>query len=584
MTIQTSWDLGVFYSSTSDPQIQADLDQVDLLKSKFIENYKTKLDSLEPNQIKQLLLDEAEMSRLITKVYRYYSFSGSLDTQNQSVLKAERELMQYLTTLSNDLLFVSEEFRQMGEAKVLELRDNEELSEYKNYFNNIAENIKHQLDERTENALNLKSTSGASAWKSLYEEYTGDLSYEVEVDCETKTLNDSELRALLKKENRQNRENAHKAATAKFSDAKMQTILSSAYMSIVNSWGADVKMRGYDTPISIRNSGEEVEDKTIQTLLETVREYYHVYHEFLAKKQSELKLNELQYWDLYAPVGTVDRKFDIDSSVIIYKELMKDFDTDFHDYTDDIFSGRVDVLPGATKRGGAYASYDKDAASYVMLNHTDDIDSVFTLAHELGHATHGQLSQPLPEQVFGSPLVLAETASIFNELLLHEHFRNELSEKELRTLKFNQLDDMFATIFRQVMYVSFEEEVHNRVAGGEQFTASELNDIWKKHIETLVGPELVQHERYAAGWSMIPHIFFTPFYCYSYAFGNLLSISLFADYQNNKTEFIPKYKSILAAGGSVRPAELLAEHGYDINSKEFYTMGLDLIKQMVNEL
>lgn len=220
----------------------------------------------------------------------------------------------------------------------------------------------------------------------------------------------------------------------------------------------------------------------------------------------------------------------------------------------------------------------------VLLNFTGKLRDVSTISHELGHAIHGHLSQGQEAPVYDSPLSLAETASIFSEMLLGEKVKSLVSREEYLDYLNERLSDVFATIFRQVQYVIFEREVHTQIHQGKELTYKELNTLWRTEQEKLyagtVAYDVDASEE--SGWSMIPHIYHTPFYCYAYAFGNLLTFALYNGVQSGK---ITKedYKNILRAGGSERPRELLAKYGIDISSREFYQSGIREIEKMVEE-
>lgn len=263
---------------------------------------------------------------------------------------------------------------------------------------------------------------------------------------------------------------------------------------------------------------------------------------------------------------------------------MADFDAEFHEYSVDMLtSGRVDAFPKFGKRSGAFAQYDKGHKSFVLLNYTNKSRDVATLSHELGHAIHGHLSQGQKSAVYGSPLSLAETASIFSELLLSEKLDAILPPEARMAQLNNRLEDVFATIFRQVQYVLFERRVHEAIMAGEELTYKEYNAMWREEQLKMSGDAIAYDvpPEEECTWSMIPHIFASPFYCYAYSFGNILVFSLFDAYKQNGAEFVESYKDILRAGGSKRPKELLSEHGIDITKPEFYRNAFRQIERMV---
>jgi oligoendopeptidase F len=223
--------------------------------------------------------------------------------------------------------------------------------------------------------------------------------------------------------------------------------------------------------------------------------------------------------------------------------------------------------------------------SCVLLNYTNKLNDVSTLAHEFGHSIHAYLSTIQKPQVYYSGTSMAETASIFNETLLNNALEKTLTESEKLGFLENQLSDIFSTIFRQVQYTLFEKRVHEAVYNGQELSYNDFNKIWREEQTKMTG-DYVEYSLEAekeSGWSSIPHIFATPFYCYSYAFGNILSFALYEKYVEEGQGFVEKYKNILRSGGSKPPYDLLMENGLDITSPEFYRSGLKVVENLVNE-
>jgi len=368
-----------------------------------------------------------------------------------------------------------------------------------------------------------------------------------------------------------------------------QITLGSIYKGLIKDEVNEGKLRGIKSVMESRNNSEQLSNSTVDTLLSTVEKYYPSYHKYMMVKcllQGKETINE---WDRNAPYSIGEEKvIKFEEGLDMYLDVIGKFDSEFYDYSLDMFeNGRVDVYPKKGKRSGAYAQYVKNIESFVLLNYTDKMDDVLTLAHEMGHAIHGHLSQEQESSVFNSPLSLAETASIFNETLMFDSLlKNTTNKDEKISMLVERLDGAFNTIFRQVQIVLFEREVHDRLRNEEELSYIDFNKIWRKHTSKLYG-ENVKFDTSAEEdfmWSQIPHIFYTPFYCYTYAFGNLLSLSLYDMYKTQGEAFIPMYKEILKSGGSVPPEELLKRYNIDITKPEFYTKGLDVIDSLVTEL
>jgi oligoendopeptidase F len=335
-----------------------------------------------------------------------------------------------------------------------------------------------------------------------------------------------------------------------------------------------------------RNVSEELDNEVVDLLMLEVQNSYPLFARYLQAKKRILGLDTFKNYDIFAPIQTKEALMPLEDGLKLHLETMKDFDDEFHKYSQAMFQeGRVDAFPRKGKRGGAFASYDKDSPSFVLLNYTGKLADVSTLSHELGHAIHGHLSQTQRGSVYGSPLSLAETASIFSEMLLSEKIRTQLDSETYTDFLSNELSDAFASIFRQIQYVSFEKRVHEMVHSGKELTYSDYNILWREEQVRMSGNavdfDIPAEEE--IGWSSIPHIFNTPFYCYAYSFGHLLVFALYARYRELGKPFVKDYKSILESGGSIRPRELLARYGFDITKPEFYRLGLGILEKKVEE-
>jgi oligoendopeptidase F len=296
--------------------------------------------------------------------------------------------------------------------------------------------------------------------------------------------------------------------------------------------------------------------------------------------------DKLYGYDVHAPIFKIEKKIPYQDACDLVISMFSDFDKRFGDYARDMLeAGRVDAFPKPGKRGGAFASYDKGLESFVLLNYTDTVDDSFTLAHELGHAIHGHLAQVQKSPVYDAPLVLAETASIFSESLLMERIQATLSPEEKLELLNQKLLDVFGSIHRQIMYVSFERRVHEHIHTGGEMTYKELNLWWDEESKKLGGdvvtPILPPEKNYT--WSAIPHIFSTPFYCYAYSFGMLVSLALVEKYKREGAAMIDDYVKLLSSGGSVPPVEILQSIGIDVTQPAFYSDAFATIESWLAE-
>lgn len=399
-------------------------------------------------------------------------------------------------------------------------------------------------------------------------------------------MTEEEIRSLRTSPDREIRRKSYESLRQVYNSKQTQITLGNIYAGIVKDWASDVKLRGYQTIMEPRNTSEELENEVVDMLLREVQIAYPLFARFIEAKRKLMKLDEFHVYDVSAPLGQIEKEFSFEDGTRLHLETMKDFDQEFYDYSVDMLeSGRIDAFPKYGKRSGAFASYGPGEPSFVLLNHTGKLRDVSTLSHELGHATHGHLSQEQKPAVYSSPLSLAETASIFSEMLLSEKIRKELTTEEYKEFLNEKLSDTFATIFRQIQYIAFEKRVHEAIFAGQELTYHDFNRMWREEQIRMTGESIIYDvtAENESSWSMIPHIFATPFYCYAYAFGNILVFALYNRYQKEGQSFVESYKDILRSGGSKRPKDLLAEHGFDITSPKFYRDAMEEVEKMVVE-
>lgn len=581
------WDLEKhFYKNLTDPKIDKDIELWLQKENEFIEYFKeNSLENANEDLILEYYRRNEEISSIIYPVWLYYSYLSSLDTQDQEIIKREGSLRTKYSKVSKECLFIQEDLKNLGYEKIMELSESKKLKSYKNSLVRTANGLKYNLSKGEEELIIEKDKSGSDILSDLHEELTNSFTFTFRGE----ELTSAEIGTLRGDSDPEIRKEATLSIREVFGSDQNKITLGSIYKGLVKDQVNEGKLRGVEHVMESRNNSEQLSTETVDTLLTCVQNNYNSYHKYMMVKcilQGKEHINE---WDRNAPyVAGEEKEIPFEEGVQMYLDVIKKFDKEFYDYSVDMFEdGRVDVYPKKGKRGGAYANYVQGIESFVLLNYTNKLDDVLTLAHELGHAIHGHLSQEQKSSVFSSPLSLAETASIFNETLMFDELLKKTESKDEKiSMLVERLDGAFNTIFRQSQIVLFEKEIHERLLAEEELTYIDFNKSWRKHTSKLYG-SVVRFDNEAeedSMWSHIPHIFRTPFYCYTYSFGNLLSLSLYEMYKNEGDAFIPKYKEILKAGGSVPPEELLMRYGIDITKPEFYNGGLKVIDDLVNEL
>ncbi len=589
MSYPTSWNLDrYFYSGLDDPKLTADIASIMPLTEAFSKKYASKFANFTtPEEILGFYADYTKLSHDMASPSYYLFYRSSLDTQDLEVTKKMGAIDYIYTEASNLMLFVAQGWKDIGYDRIMEWSRSPKLARYKNDLISTADGIKYILSENEEKVLNIKSRPLGLAG-ALHDELTGSYEYTMMIDGVEKKMTEEEVRSYRQHTDRGIRREAYTSLRRVYTSKQNQISLGNIYTSIVKDWTSEIKMRGYgDNVMAQRNLSEEMDDEVVDMLLSEVEHAYPIYTRFLRAKAKMLGLEaDFSVWDVAAPMGKSDKDFTFDEAYDLHLSVMKDFDSDFYDYSVKMIEEeRIDVFPKAGKRGWAFASYRKWEESFVLLNFTGKLRDVSTISHELGHAIHGHLSQVQEAPVYDSSLSMAETASIFSEMLLGEKVKSLVSKEEYKDYLNERLGDIFATIFRQVQYVTFERTVHIQIHAWEELSYKDLNTLWRAEQEKLYGGVIwydVSGEE-ESGWSMIPHIYHSPFYCYAYAFGNLLTFALYHKVHVEKSLSVEDYKDILRAGGSERPRDLLGRYGIDIASPEFYRAGLAEVEHMVEE-
>jgi oligoendopeptidase F len=517
---------------------------------------------------------------------RYYADTSSNEA---SALVARMERMA--AEAGNRLLFFDLWFK-----KGLDEQNAARLTEaapavYREYLRHKRIVARHALSEPEEKIINTLEVTGTGALVKIYDKMSSGFEFEMKVKRGKKTItkkfdNKEKLVSLVRSVRPEEREAAYRSL---FSVYKKQSgILGEIYQNIVLEWRNEgISMRGYQSPISVRNIANNLDDQTVEALLSACRRNSRVFHEYFREKACMLGMKKLRRFDLYAPLSTKrsGKKFAYGKAVSTVLDTFGDFDQQVRGLAERVFAeSHVDSVIRKGKRGGAFChTVSPSITPYVLLNFDGRTRDVSTLAHEFGHAIHSMLAAGLPITVSHAPLPLAETASVFSEMLLNERLMEKMTKKERQLLLAEQIDDMYATIMRQAYFTLFEIDAHAAI-GEKNATIDRLSEIYSNNLKEQFGDSVAISPEFSWEWTYIPHFYHTPFYCYAYSFGNLLVLSLYQRYRHEGRQFVPKYLDILAAGGSRKPEELLKEAGLDITREEFWQQGFDLVGEKIQQL
>ena len=438
---------------------------------------------------------------------------------------------------------------------------------------------KYSLEEREEEIIRHKDASGTEVLDELREMISTEFSYKI---GKKKIKSQAELLALVYSPKRELREAAYKALLNKQKENIDKFF--AIYQGIVKDWAYEAKLRGYKNSIEVRNWGNDIPNKAVESLLSVCSDNRKVFWQYFDWKAKELGLKKLKRSDIYAPLIKIDKNYSFEQAKKLVLDAFGEFSENFYNGARKIINDEhIDVNPGENKRSGAFcATVEPKISPYIMLNFTGKSRDLSTLAHELGHGVHSLLANKHLASVQQANLPLAETASTLAELVLFEKMLSiEKNKKIKKAWLAEKMADAYATICRQNYFVKFEIEAHKRMAEG--LNSEKLSMMYLKNLREQFGNSVEIEPIFAYEWSYISHIFESPFYCYAYNFGELLSYSLFMKYKQDKS-FLKKIEKLLSTGGSKNPVELLKGAGVKIEEKEFWQKGFDVVKNWQKEL
>jgi oligoendopeptidase F len=576
------WDLTDLFNGIDDPKINESLALSSDRAVAFTRKYKNNIKDLTPIDLNHAYTELIEVLEPIYRVHQYGSLSLSTNTSNDGVKRLSSKIEQKLSSISNKILFFSLE---LAARKDLESLENiPELEDFKYNLNQTHKTKKYNLSEKEEQLINLKSLTGKSAFKKLYSEYTSSFSFEFELDGDIKSMTGTELRALRQHPNPDIRHRAMDTFFTKFRENKL--IFTHIYNCIIKDFNVDRNLRGYPSSINVMNTNNDINDNAVNALIDVTTESNILVQRYYKLKREMLGLNELTLADIYAPLPNSNISYTWNEAKDLVLDAFASFDEEFHMLAKSMFDlNRIDGPAVANKRGGAFCSSSTtDLKPYVLLNFTGKLRDVSTMAHELGHAIHAMLSTSQHLFNYHPIMPLAETASVFSEMIITDKFLKDMDDKDAKiSLLTSKLEDIFATSHRQNMFSRFEMKTH-KIISERLMSSDELCKAYREELEKMFGDSVVYSDIYNWEWASIPHMLNVPFYVYAYNFANLLVIALYQQYLDEGEPFIPKFKKFLSSGSSASPSELTETMGIDINDPDFWRQSMKYIEGMINQL
>ena len=579
---QTKWSLADLYPGFNTPELESAYDVIE----EQVTSFEGLRSNLTPDMPADRFLDVAraseEMTRVANKLYSFAGLSFSADTQDQVAQSAQARVQQFLAEVENRTLFFGLWWKDLDDENAKRLM--ETSGDYRYYLEEMRNFKPHTLSEPEEKVINLKNVTGSDALITLYSSITNRYVFKLEVDGETKELTRGQLMTYVQGSDPDLRAAAYQELYKVFGDDA--PILGQMYQTRVRDWrNENLTLRNFKSPLAVRNLGNDIPDKAVDTLLDVARKNTGIFQRYFKMKAKALGVDKLRRYDIYAPVAKAEKPFEYASAAEMVLDSFNEFDPKIGELAQRVFDDdHLDSEVRKGKRDGAFCwSVTPEMTPWVLLNYQGRARDVATMAHELGHAIHSMLAEHHSAFTFHSSLPLAETASTFGEMMLTDRLLAEESDEDVRRdILFKQVDDAYATIMRQSYFALFEKEAHEMVVNNA--SVDEIAAAYMENLKEQFGDSLELSDEFKWEWVSIPHIYHTPFYVYAYAFGQLLVLSLYKQFKKEGESFKPKYLKILSAGGSKAPVKILGEAGIDIQSATFWQGGFDVVEGLVKQL
>jgi oligoendopeptidase F len=586
-----SWDLSELNKNPKDNDFSSFITSINE-KVKQVESKRSLLKSdISTKSFLEILEELENISEELSIISGYAHLKYAENTSSNEAASLMTKMNIYATEISNRLLFFDLWFKKELDDTNANRLIKEIPTVYQEHFKHERSLSRFTLKESEEQIINILDTTGIDALIKIYDRMSNGFEYEyIEKKGKRKIkkifTNKEKLVTLVRSSKPTERIAAYQALWSTYK--KNSGVLGEIYINRILNWHNEyILLRRFNSPISVRNLYNDIDDNTIETLLKVCRSNAIIFQRYFKEKSKMLKVKKLERYHLYAPLKfQKQEKINYGNAVRTVINAYEDFDPKFKQIVEKIVTEKhIDSEIRNNKQGGAFCStITPKIDPFVLLNFDGTIRDTSTMAHEFGHAIHSVLASDKPISVQHAPLPLAETASVFGEMLLNDKISSEVSKKEKKILLAEQVDDFYATIMRQAYFTLFEISAHEMISKNNATTIDELAQLYMDNLKEQFGDSVKISEDFKYEWLYIPHIYHSPFYCYAYSFGNLLVMSLYQQYKNEGKDFIPKYIRILSAGGTKKPENLLMEEGIDITNEDFWQKGFDLVNQKITDL
>ena len=578
---QTAWNLEPLVDGQGQDGARAQLAEALDRSQVFAERYAGKLAELDSAGLEQAMHELGEIQELVGRAGTYAGLLFSVDTADPAAGALMQEVQERGTEIETTLLFFELEWAGLGDEQAEKLLDDERLSFCAHHLRNVRRYREHLLSEPEEKILAEKAVSGASAWSRLFDELTSAI--EVRLPEGEPVALDVALSRLVLADRELRRSTAEAVTEALAPGLRTRAFL---FNTLLADKATDDRLRRYPNWLAARNLSNEASDESVAALIEAVRARYELPRRWYRLKAKLLGIERLADYDRMAAVTEDEVSYSYADARELVLDCYSSFSPKLGEVARGFFDGNyIDAPVRPAKRGGAFcASAVPSVHPYVMLNYTSRRRDVLTLAHELGHGVHFALAAKQGVFHQGTPLTLAETASVFGETIVFGRLLEEDSSPDSRlALLAENIEGALATVFRQVAMNRFEELVHTSRREQGELSVERFGELWFESQEEMFGDSVEITDGYRGWWSYIPHFIGSPGYVYAYAYGQLLALSVYQRYEQQGEELVPRYLELLAAGGSRSPQELGQIVGIDLADPGFWDAGLDLVERQLQE-
>ena len=578
------WDLKDLYPSMDSPELKKDMAAVQAGALRFETHYKGKLLTASADEFARSIEEYEKLNETLARLDAYSYMLHSTNMNDPEISAFYQNVQEKSNDISSKMLFFELELNSLTDDQLGQKLTSPNVQKYEPWIKNVRAARDHKLPENMEKLLHDKSISSSASWIRLFDETMAGLRFNIG----GKKLTEPEAVAKMSDPDI----NVRHEACAEINRVMKENM--PVFSLITNTLAKDKQIedqwRGYERPVSARNIENQVEDEVVDALVESVvQSHADISHRYYELKAQWLGVDHLDYSDRNAPIPDLpEKKYSWEEAKKIVLAAYNEFSPQMAEIGKKFFDNNwIDVAPKEGKEGGAYAHPTVPSAHpYLMLNFMGTSNDVMTLAHELGHGVHQYLAREQGLLKSNTPITLAETASIFGEMMTFKYMlKHEKDPKQRFAMLAEKTGSMINSSIRQIAFHRFETEVHTARRTEGELSAERLNKIWTKTQNDALGPAVINDDKSEAMWATVPHLIHTPFYVYGYAFGDCLVNSLYKVYEDGKVDdFSNKYMQMLAKGGSERHQKMLKPFGLDASKPDFWKKGLNVVKGFVDEL